>query len=78
MFTSTRIMSTKNIYNSLYPYLQSNNTLSKSHSGFRKGDSCLFQLLAITHLLVYSNFDAFPSLEIRGVFSDISKVSDRV
>ena len=31
--------------------------LSKSQSGFRKGDSCISQLLAITHE-IYSNFDA--------------------
>ena len=67
----------KCIYNSLYGYLQSNDILSKSQSGFRKGDSCISQLLAITHE-IYSNFDAIPSLETRGVFLDISKAFDRV
>ena len=57
----------KCIYNSLYSYLESNNILSKFQSGFRKGDSCILQLLAITHE-IYSNFDACPSLETRGVF----------
>ena len=65
------------IYNSLYSYLESNNILSKSQSGFRKGDSCISQLLAITHE-IYSNFDACPSLVTRGVFLDISKAFDRV
>ena len=51
--------------------------LYKSQSGFRKGDSCISQLLAITHE-IYSNFDACPSLETRGVFIDISKAFDRV
>ena len=67
----------KCIYNCLYSYLESNNILSKSQSGFRKGDSCISQLLAIT-LIVYSNFDACPSLETRGVFLDISKAFDKV
>ena len=67
----------KCIYNSLYSYLESNDILSKSQSGFRKGDSCISQLLAITHE-IYSSFDAYPSLETRGVFLDISKAFDRV
>ena len=67
----------KCIYNSLYSYLESNDILSKSQSGFRKGDSCISQLLAITHE-IYSSFDACPSLETRGVFLDISKAFDRV
>ena len=37
------------IYNSLYSYLESNNILSKSQSGFGTGDSCIAQLLAMTH-----------------------------
>ena len=34
-------------------------------------------MLAITHI-IYSNFDACPSLETRGVFLDISKAFDKV
>ena len=64
----------KCIYNSLYSYLESNDILSKSQSCFRKGDSCISQLLAVTHE-IYSNY---PSLETRGVFLDISKAFDRV
>ena len=49
--------------------MQSNDVLLKSQSGFRfrKRDSCISQLLAITHE-IYSNFDSIPSLETRGVF----------
>ena len=67
----------KCIYNSLYSYLQSNNILSESQSGFRKGDSCISQLLdftlakfysfKVTHK-IYANFDPFLSLKTRGVF----------
>ena len=67
----------KCIYNSIYSYFESNNILSKSQSGFRKGDSCISQLLAITHQ-IYTNFDAYPSLETRSVFLDISKAFDKV
>ena len=49
--------------------------LSKHQSGFRPGDSCIYQLLAITHY-IFLSFDSSPSLEIRGV--DISKAFDRV
>ena len=44
----------KCIYNSLYSYLESNNILSKFQSGFRKGDSCISQLLAITRCLSFT------------------------
>ena len=51
--------------------------LSKHQSGFRPGDSCIYQLLAITHD-IFLNFDSSPSLEDHGIFLDISKVFDRV
>ena len=51
--------------------------LSKHQSGFRPGDSCIYQLLAITHDISLS-FVSSPSLEPRGVFLDISKAFDRV
>ena len=50
---------------------------SKSQSGFRNGDSCVFQLLSITHE-IFKGFDANPSLDTCGIFLDIFKASDRV
>ena len=54
---------------------------SKSHaedlSGYHPGDSCLHQLLAITHD-IFSSFDCNSILETRGVFLDISKAFYRV
>ena len=44
---------------------------------FRPGDSCVKQLIAITHE-IYQAFDANPSLETRGVFLDMSKAFDKV
>ena len=43
------------------------------------GDSCIYQLLAITHdSLTHDCFDCNPTLETRGVFLGISKAFDRV
>ena len=67
----------KCLYNTLYHYFESNNLFSPHQSGFRKHDSCVSQLLAITHE-IYKNFDASPTLETRAVFLDISKAFDRV
>ena len=67
----------KIIFNSLFEYLEENRLLNCNQSGFRSGDSCVHQLLSITHE-IYKSFDANPSLEVRGVFLDISKVFDRV
>ena len=65
------------IYNSLFVFLNNNDLLTPMQSGFRPGDSCINQLIAITHN-IYASFDANPSLEVRGVFLDISKAFDRV
>ena len=51
--------------------------LSVKQSGFRPNDSCIYQLLSITHE-IFSAFDCEPSLEVRSVFLDISKAFDRV
>ena len=67
----------KIIYNKLFQYLQENKFLSDNQSGFRSGDSCISQLIAITHE-IYKAFDGNPSLETRGVFLDISKAFDKV
>ena len=59
------------------PIFECNNLFTSCQSGFRKQDSCVSQLLAITHE-IYKHFDANPSLETRAVFLDISKAFDRV
>ena len=45
--------------------------------GFRPNDSCINQLISITQN-IYRAFDANPSLEVRGVFLDLSKTFDKV
>ena len=67
----------KVIYNNLFQYLEVNKFLSENQSGFRSGDSCTSQLIAITHE-IYKAFDGNPSLETRGVFLDMSKDFDKV
>ena len=54
----------KIIFNSLFVYLNNNNLLNSNQSGFRPGDSCVNQLISITHD-IYKAFDANPSLEVR-------------
>ena len=54
-----------------------NNLLNSCQSGFRPNDFCINQLISITHN-IYRAFDANPSLEVRGVFLDLSKAFDNV
>ena len=49
--------------------------LNPNQSGFMPGNSCIHQLISITHE-IYASFDANPSLEVRDVFLDISKAFD--
>ena len=67
----------KCIYDSIYTYFEQNNLFTNAQSGFRKGDSCVSQLLSITHDIL-KGFDANPPLDTRGVFLDISKAFDKV
>jgi len=53
------------------------NLLNSNQSGFRPSDSCINQLLAITHE-IFEAFDCNPTLEVRSVFLDISKAFDKV
>ena len=65
------------MYDNLYKYLNENNLFLSNQSGFRKGDSCVNQLLVITHE-IYQGFDCSTSVETRGVFLDMSKAFDKV
>ena len=67
----------KCLYDTIYGYFEGNHLFSDCQSGFRKGDSCVSQLLSITHE-IYKGFDANRTLDTRGVFLDISKAFDRV
>ena len=67
----------KVIFNKIYNFLLEEILLNSNQSGFRLGDSCINQLLAITHE-IFEAFDCNPSLEVRSVFLDISKAFDKV
>ena len=62
----------KLIFNSLFNYFIQNKLFTECQSGFIPGDSCVAQLLSITHE-IYKSFDCNPSYDIRGTFLDISK-----
>ena len=51
--------------------------LTPHQSGFRRNDSCIYQLILIVHSIC-ANFDHNPSLEVRGNFLDISKAFDKI
>ena len=63
------------LFNELHKFFNENDLLSSNLSGFRPGDSCINQLLSITHE-IYQSLD--NDLEVRGVFLDILKAFDNV
>ena len=65
------------IYNFIYNYFISNKLFTPSQSGFLQGDSCIAQLLSIIHE-IQTAFDKNPSVDVRGIFLDISKAFDKV
>ena len=63
------------IYNNLFEFFIKNDLIPSNQSGFKQVDSCIYQLLSITHE-IYHSFD--NGFEVRGVFLDISKAFDKV
>ena len=63
------------IYNTIFTYFTENNLISENQSRFKPGDSCVNQLLAITHEIFSSLDDNYEVIE---VFFDISKPFDKV
>ena len=59
----------------MFKFFIENELISPNQSGFKPGDSCTNQLLAITHE-IYKSFD--KGFEVRGVFLDILKAFDKV
>ena len=60
-----------------FNYSHKNELFTKCHSGFLPGDSCISQLLSIVHD-INSSFDCDLTLDVRGIFLDISKAFDKV
>ena len=67
----------KIIFNKIYKFLSEEKLLNPNQSGFRPSDSCINQLIEITHE-IFKAFDCNPPLEVRSVFLDISKAFDKV
>ena len=65
----------KIVFDQVFKFLNGNNLISKNQSGFRPGDSTIYQLLSITST-IYENFEKFD--ETRAIFLDISKAFDKV
>ena len=63
------------IYNNTYNYLINTNLISQNQSGFKRGESCINQLISITHDILNSLDEG---LEVRGVSLGISKAFDKV
>ena len=63
------------MFNEIFECFIENKLISSSQSGFKPGDSCINELLSITHE-IYSSFE--EGLEVRGVFLDIAKAFEKV
>ena len=63
------------IYNAMLKNFLDRNLISSIQSSFKPGDSCIDQLIVITHN-IFEGFD--DGLEIRDVFLDISKAFNKV
>ena len=67
----------KIIFKELFNHFHQNRLSTKRQSGFLPGDSCISQLLSIVHE-INSSFDCDPTIDVSGVFLDISKAFDKV
>ena len=65
----------KIIYKSLYEYCVSNELLISKHSGFKRNDYTVNQLIAITHN-IYRSLES--AKDVCAIFLDVSKVFDKV
>ena len=61
--------------NEMFKFFIENKLISSNQSGFKPGDSCVNQLVSITHE-IYKSFD--EGLEVKRVFLDISKAFAKV
>ena len=61
----------------MFNYFLSNKLFTPSQSGFLRGDSSIAELLSIIHE-IQTAFDNNPTVDVRGVFLDISKAFDKV
>ena len=67
----------KLIFDSILRFMIKTNLLNSFQSGFRPNESCNNQLILLTHN-IYHAFNANSSLNVRGVFLNLSKAFDKV
>ena len=65
----------KIIFDQIYSFLNENKFISKNQSGFRPGDSTIYQLNYIT-FNIFESFEIYD--ETRALFLDIAKAFDKV
>ena len=53
------------IFEEMFPFFIENKSITANKSGFKSGDSCIYQLILINHE-IYQSLDA--GYEVRGVF----------
>ena len=59
----------------MFEFFIQNNLTPPKYPGFKTGDSCINQLISVTHKICRSFDDGY---EVRGVFLDILKAFDKV
>ena len=64
------------VFNVIFELMIEKSFLSSTQSDFQPNDYCNNQLNAITHS-IFSAFNANSSLEVPGVFLDLSKAFDK-
>ena len=65
------------MFNKIYCFLFEEKLLNTNQFIFCPSDSCINQLLDITHE-IFEAFDYNPPMEVKSVFLDISKAFDKV
>ena len=65
------------VFNALFKSFLQNKLFTPCQPGFIPGDSCVSQLLLITHE-VYKNLDFHLTTDMRDTFLHISKIFDKV
>ena len=63
------------LFNEMFPFFIKNGLILQNQSGFKLGETCVNQLLSITHE-IYKSFD--DGLDVRSVFLNILKALDKV
>ena len=63
------------LFNEMFPFFIKNGLILQNQSGLKLGETCVNQLLSITHE-IYKSFD--DGLDVRSVFLNILKALDKV